>query len=407
MSSCVITGMGIISSLGLSVDEFWQRLLEGEQAVEGVMIPGASVPIWQSRVGPSFNPQDVVDDPRVLRNASRFTFYALAGVSQALAQARLNELPEERTAVLMGTSMGGVPDLTAAQSSYITEGIQKVPARLMASVIPNMAASHIAMHYHLHGPQLTLTSACASGIDSIGMASRLIQSGMADIAIVGGVENLLDPVVSASLFHAHALAQATYSSDASKPFDRDRTGFVMGEGAGVVILESEVHALRREQPILAYVEGYASLADGYHVTAPEPSGKWEARAMERALDAASISAHAIDLVLAHGTGTPVGDLAEIRAIKRVYGSLPAVVTSIKGHIGHSMGASGTMSVIAAIQSMHHSIVPPTKGTHILDPEVDFEIVLDEPLRVPVQMTQVNAFGFGGQNASLVLSREGR
>lgn len=404
MDSCVITGMGIIASLGLTVDEFWHRLLEGEQAIEGVMIPGIASPIWQSRVGDSFNPKDVVDDPRVLRNASRFTFYTLAAVSQALTQAGLNVLPEERTAVVMGTSMGGVPDLAVAQSAYITEGIHKVPARLMASVIPNMAASHVAMHYRVHGPQLTVTSACASGIDSIGMAARLIQSGMVDVAIAGGVENLLDPLVSASLFHAHALAHATHGSDASKPFDRDRTGFVMGEGSGVVILESEAHALRRGQPILAYVKGYASLADGYHVTAPDPSGKWEARAMQRSLESGSFTASDVDLVLAHGTATPVGDRAEIRAINQVYRSPHTVVISIKGHIGHSMGASGAMSVITAIRAMHESVVPATQGTRHLDPEVDFDVVLHEPMTLSVEIVQVNAFGFGGQNASLIISR---
>ncbi len=352
MGSCVITGMGIISSLGLTVEEFWHRLLTGEQAVEGVMIPGASTPIWQSQAGSSFKPESVLNDPRVLRNASQFTFYALAGVAQALSHARLDQLHEERTAVVMGTSMGGVPDLTQAQSVYITEGIHKVPARLMASAIPNMASSHVAMHYHLHGPQFTLTSACASGIDSIGLANSLVESGIVDIAIAGGVENLLDPLVSASLFHARALAQATQAKDASKPFDQERTGFVMGEGAGVVILESEAHALRRAQPILAHVRSYASLADGYHVTAPEPSGKWEARVIERTLESASLSASDIDMVLAHGTGTWVGDRAEICAIRQVYGRSPIVVTAIKGHIGHSMGASGVMSAIAAIQAMH-------------------------------------------------------
>lgn len=405
MKACAITGFGIISSLGLTVDEFWHGLLAGNSAIEPVFIPGESqTPIWQSPVGRAFNPRHYVDDPKVLRNSSRFTFYALAATAQAIRHAALSIIPPERTALVLGTSMGGVPDLVDAQEAYVTQGIHKVPARLMASVIPNMAASQIAIRYNLHGPQLTITNACASSIDSIGVGAQFIASGLADVAICGGMENLLTPVVSASLFHAHALAQADDAHDASKPFDQHRTGFVMGEGSGVVVLESYEHANQRGVPIWGFIKSYASLADGYHVTAPEPSGRWEARVMQQAIERAKFTPADIDLVIAHGTGTPVGDRAEIRAVNQIYRSGHAVITSIKGHMGHSMGASGAMSVISALQAMHTQLVPCTLGTRDVDAEVDFDVVLEEPRPMPVAIAQINAFGFGGQNASLIVTK---
>lgn len=263
------------------------------------------------------------------------------------------------------------------------------------------------MRYHLQGPQLTVASACASSIDAIGLASQSIKSGVVDVAICGGTENLLSSVVSASLFRARALAEAPRAQDASKPFDVARTGFVMGEGSGILVLESEDHARTRDAHILGYIQGYASLADGYHVTAPEPSGRWEALAMQQSIEAAGLSPSAIDLVVAHGTGTPVGDRAEIRAINQIYRHGSQVVTSIKGHLGHSMGASGAMSVIAAIQALRHHLVPVTEGTRELDPEGDFDVVLERPRSRRVDVAQINAFGFGGQNASLVISRDPR
>ncbi|WP_053959944.1 beta-ketoacyl-[acyl-carrier-protein] synthase family protein [Sulfobacillus thermosulfidooxidans] len=403
MPTCAITGLGIISSLGFSVDEFWSKLLAGRHAIEPVVIPGESLRIWQSPVGDDFHPEQFVQDPKVLRNASRFSLYALAAAHDALRDAGLGELDSQRTGVILGTSMGGVPELVDAQSRYESQGVHKVPARLMAAVIPNMAASQIAMQYHLHGPQLTLSTACASSIDSIGLATSLITSGAIDVAICGGMENLLTPVVSASLWHAHALSQAERANEASMPFDQHRTGFVMGEGAAVVIIESLIHAKARKAPILAYVHGYSSLADAYHVTAPEPSGIWEAMAMERALKSCGFSPSDIDLVMAHGTSTPVGDRAEIRALNQVYAHADPVVTSIKGHIGHSMGASGAMSVIATVKAMHEGRIPETLGTRELDEEVNFDVVLHEPRAKTVKTAQVNAFGFGGQNASLIIA----
>ncbi|PSR36231.1 MAG: beta-ketoacyl-[acyl-carrier-protein] synthase family protein [Sulfobacillus thermosulfidooxidans] len=401
----VVTGMGIVSSLGLTTQDFWQQLLLGTQQISAVDWPFSPIqhPIWQSPITPHFDASQWIHHPKILKNSARFTLYALAAVAQALDQAALPTPPALRTAVIIGTSMGGVPELVDAQEQ-LAKDPQAVSARLMATVIPNMASAQIALLYGLHGPQLTLTNACASSIDALGLAARLIQSGTVDVAIAGGAETLINPVVGYSLFNAHALSQAASAQNASQPFDAHRTGFVMGEGAAILVLESYHHAQQRDAKIFGQVLGYASLADGYHVTSPEPSGTWEALAMRQALEDAQRTPQDIDAIIAHGTSTIVGDRAEIRAMHDVYAHHHIPVTSIKGHLGHSMGASGAMSAIAALYAIQDGMLPPTVGTTELDPEVEFDLVQDKAKPGSLSIIQVNAFGFGGQNASIILSR---
>jgi 3-oxoacyl-[acyl-carrier-protein] synthase II len=304
--------------------------------------------------------------------------------------------------------MGGVPLLTDARAALDTQGGQRVTPRLMALVIPNMAAGAIALRWGLHGPQLAIATACASSLDAIGRAARMIAQGEVDAAIAGGTETLLAPVVAWSLDRAGALANGEDVRRASLPFDQRRTGFVMGDGSGTVVLERGESARARGAKILGYVRGYASLADAYHITSPEPSGRWEARAMERALEDARIGIGEIDAIYAHGTATLVGDAAEIKAINAVYGSraTPVPVTSLKGHIGHGMAASGVTSVVAALRGFAEQRLVQTLGTEIVDPEVRFDLVLGAPREVALRAAQINAFGFGGQNASLVVTRAG-
>ncbi|MCL4352681.1 MAG: beta-ketoacyl-[acyl-carrier-protein] synthase family protein, partial [Firmicutes bacterium] len=304
--------------------------------------------------------------------------------------------------------MGSVPTLLQNQSEYDQGGSSGVPARLMSQIIPNMPAAHIAMRWGLHGPLLTISTACASSLDAIGQAAHMVERGDVDFAIAGGVDSLLAPLVYHSLVNARAVSRATDPLRASRPFDRDRDGFVMGEGAGIVVLEREETARLRRQPILARILGYGSVADAHHVTSPEPSGRWEALAMKLALKEAGLSDEKpnIDALIAHGTGTKVGDAAEIRAINDVFGRhSPALdVTSIKGHIGHSMAASGVMAVIAGVEVMMHGQLPATMGTTTVDPEAQFAVVLKHPKTMDIRQIQINAFGFGGQNAAIVMSR---
>ncbi|MCY0898785.1 MAG: beta-ketoacyl-[acyl-carrier-protein] synthase family protein [Firmicutes bacterium] len=405
MEHVVITGMGIISPLGLSVEEYWHGLVSGRVALS--LIPDASskdgVRAW-SAVPDEFNPRNSMDAATV-RVTDPLTQWSVAAAVEAVAQSGLRQLPPERTAVILGSTMGNVPRLLNAQVSLERQGTETVPARLMAQVIPNIPAAHLAMRWGLHGPLMTISTACASSLDAIGQAARMIERGEVDCALAGGVESLLAPLVHESLERARAIVRPSHAQLQARPFDRHRSGFVMGEGAGMVVLEREESARARGHAILARIRGYGSLADGYHMTSPDPSGQWEARAMTLALQEAGLEPRSIDAVFAHGTGTVVGDGAEIQALNQVFPGRPQLaVTSVKGHMGHSMAASGVMALIAGVQSLNQGLVPPTMGTEEVDPAAAFRVVTKEPLPMSVRILVVNAFGFGGQNASLVLSR---
>jgi 3-oxoacyl-[acyl-carrier-protein] synthase II len=337
-----------------------------------------------------------------LRNTDLFTQYAMVATDEALRHAQLD--PPQRTAVIVGNTMGGFPFVADSQTRFIEDGGRAVTPKLMALVIPNMAAALIAMHWKLHGPQLAISTACASSIDAIGLASGMIERGEIDAAIAGGSETLLSPLVYESLVRAGALSRNADVSRASRPFDVDRDGFVMGDGAAVLVLERAEHADARGAKTLARIRGYGSLADAYHITSPDPSAEFEVHAMRDALESSGDAAAECDVVYAHATGTIVGDAAESRAIDEIYVERPAIVTSIKGHLGHSMASAGAMCTIAGIIGMQQGRIPPTIGTQRIPPETRFDLVLSTPRNHSYSAFQVNAFGFGGQNASLVVSR---
>ena len=401
MKNVVITGMGVISSIGYSVKQFWRSLVNGRMAISNTSDP--SLPFW-SPVSRDFDPIKWLDSD-VVRTTNRLTQFALCAAIDAVTMSQAAPLPSTRTAVILGSTMGSVPTLAETQSALEHEGPRAVPARLMSQVIPNIPAAHIAIRWGLHGPLLTISTACASSLDAIGLAAKMIEGGEIDYAIAGGVDGLLTPVVAHSLVRARAVTKSFVPELASRPFDRDRTGFVMGEGAGIVLLESIKSAKTRHQPVLARIIGYGSVADAFHVTSPDPSGKWEALAMQIALEDARVSPSEIDAVIAHGTGTPVGDNAEIQAINQTFTKPQTpIVTSIKGNMGHSMAASGVMAVIAGTNALINGKLPFTMGTREVDPTAEFDLVTRQTRSLSMAKLQVNAFGFGGQNASLVLAR---
>jgi 3-oxoacyl-[acyl-carrier-protein] synthase II len=344
-----------------------------------------------------------------------FTQLALVAVEQAIDSAGDPELDPLRTAVVVGTSMGGVRSLMYSQHVLDTLGSPTMDRKTMIQMWPNMAAAQIAIRWKLHGPSLTICTACASSLDALGNAARLIRAGEVDLAIVGAAEGWLGARVndgkafpSAMVYGRSKFGMASQVDDArraSLPFDRNRTGIVGGDGAAFFVIESAPHATARGQQALARIRGYASLADGYHPSSPDPSGEWEALAMRRALDSSDgLDAADIDAIFAHATGTPVGDTSEIRAINQVFGGAnkpPA--TSVKGHIGHSGAAAAGMGIIAAIKGMQSETLVHTLGTTELDPEIEFPVPLGNPQPLAMKTVLVNAFGFGGQNASLVLS----
>jgi 3-oxoacyl-[acyl-carrier-protein] synthase II len=398
MERVAVTGMGIVSPIATGVEPFWQALLAGRCAVAPVgSVDGLSGNALWAAVPDDFSKGSALP-LAALRNTDRFTQYAMVATHEALLAARID--PPERTAVIIGNTMGGFPLVTEAQTRYLDGGARAVTPKLLALVIPNMAPARIAMHWKLHGPQLAISTACASSVDAIGLAAGMIERGEADAAIAGGTETLLAPLTYESLARAGALSRNPDAALASRPFDVDRDGFVMGDGAAIVILENAEAAAARGARVLGRIRGYGSVADAHHITSPDPSAEYEARAMRDAIERAGVEC---GVVYAHATGTLVGDAAEAKAIDAVYGGAPATVTSIKGHLGHGMASAGAMCLVAGILGMRDGRIPPTIGTKHVDPLTRFDLVLERPRERAYDVFQLNAFGFGGQNASLVVS----
>ncbi len=415
MVEIAITGTGIVSAFGADVAEFHRCMLGPETAIKASPwadeVAGRGA--WQA-IAEDFNPADWMDR-RVEEGTDLFAQFGLAAAEQALRQADLGDLDPLRTAVVNGTSIGGVRAVMKAQYALDTEGGEAVPRKTQIQIWPNMAAAQIAMRYDLHGPSLTLTTACASSLDAIGTAARLIERGEADVAITGGTEGGISlaggardgDFVPVLFYTGNVYGMEAPSSDPNQamlPFDVKRSGIVVGEGAAMLVLERADHARARGANILGYLRGYGSLADGFHPSSPEPTGVWEARAMELALGDADMAADDIQAMVAHATGTPKGDTAEINAINKIHPGRGLPVSSIKGHIGHPGSASGAMAVITGLLGMEAERFGHIANTDEPDPEADFEIVHGQPKDLKYGSLQVNAFGFGGQNASVVLTR---
>ncbi|NNL86082.1 MAG: beta-ketoacyl-[acyl-carrier-protein] synthase family protein, partial [Myxococcales bacterium] len=416
MERVAITGMGIVSSLGISTDEFYRRVMAGEIGVRPA--PWASEfegrKMWWS-AAEQFDPADWID-PKVQAGSDITVQFALAATRQAVDDAAV-EFDPERTAVVHGTSIGGGRAMMLAQHQLEQAGPLAIDPKMPIQIMPNMAAAQTAIAYDLHGPSMTVTTACASSADALGLAARYIERGEADVAIAGATEGALslpggkadERFVPALFYGYNVYGMESFSDDPKRamiPFDVERSGIVMGEGSGVFVLERETHARARGAAIHGYLTGYASLADASHPSSPEPSGRWEARVMEKALADAGIAPQQVDALVAHATGTPKGDTAEIQAINRVHTAgreKPLPVSSIKGHVGHSGAASGAMAVIAALRGMRDNRFFHTAGTRRVDPACEFDVVIEKPRELAVHTLQVNSFGFGGQNASLILT----
>jgi 3-oxoacyl-[acyl-carrier-protein] synthase II len=400
MDNVAITGIGVISALGHEPDEFARNLDAGHVEIVPASWadPDNGRYSWVSRVR-NFDATDWMDE-RVADGSDLFTHYALAAAVQAVRDHGA-ELDPLRTGVVLGTTMAGARALLEAQHLLETAGPSAVPKKLNIRAWPNMAAGQLALRWKLHGPLLTVSTACASSLDAIGVAARMIESGT-------------ESGLCAALYYSqNAYGMSGQVVDphlASMPFDVRRTGIVEGEGAGVFVLERADGARKRGAHVYGRVRGYGSLSDGFHPSSPDPTGEWEALAMEQAQREAGLAGGpaAVDAVVAHGTGTPLGDLAEIRAVTQVFDprerSRPLYVTSVKGHIGHTGAAAGAMNVLAALHGMAAGTLVHTANTTEAEP-ADFEIVLDQPVKADLDVVQVNAFGFGGQDASLVLTRD--
>lgn len=411
MENVAITGRGVISSIGLDLPTFNANLLAGKVVAGPPRGAKGGENIWMSLI-PDFDPLRWMED-RVVRNSARFAHYAIAAAAQAVEDAGLDGFDPIRTAVIVGSALGGVDWDAENQAILDSQGADAVSNKFMANCLLNMPAAHIALRFGLHGPQLSIATACASSHDAMGLAARMIESGQIDVAIAGGTDSPISPLV---YFGARNNKMYTPQPDPLKtcrPFNRQRFGVMLGEGAGMFVLERADRAKKRGAVIHGRLRGYATLADGYHPSSPEPEGKWEQLVMEMAVQEARLPGGIddVDAVVAHGTGTPVGDIAELSALNRIYGNRaqPMRVTSPKGNFGHPHGPAGALGLLAGMLGMQQGALLPTAGTHdkreLMDEVGRLCAVINEPAPGKIDVLQVNAFGFGGQNSSLVVSRD--
>ena len=413
-----ITGVGVVSALGCTPAELVDRLVAGDLAVQETPWTRGDPDHFEFWAPiEDFEPPPWMGEGRKLEAIDPFAQHAGAAVTFALGDAGLARLHPTRTAIVVGTAKNGSQAMERAQYDVDRAGRRAVSPKLMIQVWPNMAAAQIAMHWGLHGPCLTLSTACASSLDAIGTAARLIASGQVDVALAGGTEGGLaygvgtgDDFVPASAYARYQYGMGAPVTDprlACRPFDVDRGGMVMGEGSGMFVLESAEHARQRGAQVHAWVQGWGTSSEAFHPSSPDPSGEWERLAMSLAAQEAGVAPARIDVLAAHSTGTPKGDIAEINAVNDFYGpAAPQVsVMSVKGTLGHPAGGAGAISLVAALEGMRRGIVVPTGGTTNPEPVIKFDLVLDKPRERGIEWIQANAFGFGGQNASLVVSAE--
>ncbi len=404
----VVTGMGTVNPLGKNLDQYWDGLIEGRSTarlVEGAYPTDKLNTKFACEVS-DFNPQDFMDRKAAQRMA-RFSQMAVAASSMALADSGLDLAKEDsfRVGVDMGTGIGGFIEMTAGAISYATKG--RLNPLYAPMIIPNMAAASVAMNFGLRGPNTTVTTACAASTHTLGDAARIIQHGDADVMLAGGAEASLCEVGISAFNAIRALSTRNEAPErASRPFDRDRDGFVPGEGAGTLILESIGHALHRGAHIYGEVLGFALTCDAFHQVAPDETGVAPARCVTLALEDAGIEPHDIDYVNAHGTSTPLNDAGETKALKIALGehAHKVAISSTKSVIGHLLGAAGAVEAIATLLTINRGIIHPTINYENPDPECDLDYVPNQARRKDVRIAISNGFGFGGHNAVVVLKK---
>ncbi|OKZ02115.1 MAG: beta-ketoacyl-[acyl-carrier-protein] synthase II [Bacteroides sp. CAG:1060_57_27] len=407
MSRIAITGMGAVTPVGTGVGEFWRSLVSGRCGI-GVLdrFTDEDIPVRVAALVRGFD-AGLYMPGKLAKDSSRFSQYAFAAAAEALGQSGLDTASEAgRTGITMGTAMAGVVDIAATQEEMTRSGESKVSPRFVPKTLGNIAAAQIAIEYGLTGPSITVSTACSSGGDAIKLAMMLLRSGEADAMVAVGADSIICPLVTSSLSMAKALSRETDPMAACRPFDIRRNGFVMGEGGGALVLETEEHARARGAAILGYVLSAASNNDAYHITSPAPDGRGARACMREALRQAGLGPEDIGYVNAHGTSTPVGDGIEAAAIREVFGACTPAVSSTKAATGHMMGAGGITEVISCVLACREGVLPATIGTSELDPACEgVDIITAEARKCSVRTAMSNAFGFGGQNSSIIVSAE--
>lgn len=405
----VITGMGIVSPLGNDLASTWAGMMAGECGVEPItQYDTTGFPCTMAAFVKDFNPLDYMEK-RDVRRMSPFLHFAVAAAEQAIEQAGLDFSREEptRVGVEIGTAIGGADVVEDQRLILERQGVKRVNPTAIPALLVNMPGCFIAIRHNIMGPVNSSVSACATGVSGIGEGMRRIVWGEADVMLTGGTESAITPLVVGAFGRLTALSRRNDTPKAAiTPFDANRDGTVIGEGAGVLVLEALEHAQARGAEILAEVKGYSLTSDAYHISSPREDGDGAARAMRNALAEANIEPEAVDYIGAHGTGTPMNDAIETTAIKTAFGeaAYDTPISSIKSMTGHTLGAAGALSAIAAVKAMHAGFIPPTINLETPDPACDLDYVPNKPRPASVQVAIANGFGFGGQNACVVLKK---
>jgi 3-oxoacyl-[acyl-carrier-protein] synthase II len=401
--------MSVVTALGFDLSEFWERLCAGKSGIAPLQRFDCSD--FKVRFGgeiKDFNPTDCIPE-RELKRLDRFVQFALYGAHKAVRQSGMDFSQGDpfRYGVLIGSGIGGLHEIEEQHCNLFDRGPSRVSPFMIPKLMVNAASGNVSVTFGLRGPNSAVATACASATNAIGDAFKLIQHDMADVMITGGSEAAITPMGLSGFARMSALS--TRNDDpqaASRPFDRGRDGFVLAEGAGIVVLEELEFARRRGAPILAEVLGYGMSADGSHITAPDPEGMGAARAMQFALRDAQLNPDSIDYINAHGTSTPLGDKAETVAIKNVLGAQAkrAAVSSTKSQLGHLLGASGGVEFIVSVLALQNQLAPPTINLDDPDPDCDLDYIPHQARQMRLDRVLKNSFGFGGHNACLVLGR---
>ncbi|MEM9015876.1 MAG: beta-ketoacyl-ACP synthase II, partial [Verrucomicrobiota bacterium] len=407
----VITGLGVVTSLGWDIEEFWKRIQQGESGI--TKITSFDISNHRCQIGgeiPDFDSSSFFENKRDAKRAERFIGFSVAASKQAADHAGIDfsQIDRERAGAFLGTGIGGLKTVERTQKAYDAGGPGKVSPFAIPMMIGNAAGGILAMDFDITGPNFCVTSACSTGNHAIGEAWTTIKHGDADVMFAGGSEATITELAFAGFINMRALSLRNDEPEkASRPFEKNRDGFVMGEGAGVVLLEEFDHAKRRGANIIAELVGYGTSADAYHPTAPHPEGRGARQCMERALKRARLNIDQVEYINAHGTSTPHGDIAETIAIKNTFGDHARdklMVSSTKSMTGHLLGAAGGVELAVAALTLRDQVVPPTINLDEPDPECDLDFVPHEARDASVSHVLTNSFGFGGTNAALILSR---
>lgn len=405
----VVTGLGMVSPVGTGKEVFWESLVAGKSGIVPITRFDASG--ISTRIAGEVRDFDPLNylDKKEARRMDRITQFACAGAQIALDDAgvKAEDLDPERVAVLFGSGVGGIETLEEQARTLINKGPGRISPFFVPMMIANMPGAQVAINHGFKGPNITSVTACASSTNSVGEAFRMIQNGDADVAVTGGAEAPIIELAMAGFCSMKAMSTRNEEpAKASRPFDKDRDGFVMGEGSAVLILESLEHALARGARIYAELAGYGVTCDAYHMTATDPEGVGAAKAMELAVKDAGMGLDDIHYINAHGTSTPIGDVSETKAIKKLFGDAAhkIAISSTKSMTGHLLGAAGGIEIIACIMAIQNSIIPPTINYETPDPECDLNYVPNKAIEQKVDVAMSNSFGFGGHNATLIVKK---